>query len=109
MLLDQRARTRPVMAPFFGRNARCDRSAGVLLRRLRCPVVFVAAYKTPKDLRWRFRAHEVLLPDDVAGKSAEEICTAVNQKLEAMILEESDQYFWLHDRYRGAQAEDGLA
>ncbi len=102
MLLDQRARKRPIMAPFFGRNARCDRSAGVLLRRLRCPVVFVAAYKTSDDLRWRFHAQDVLLPGDVAGKSPEEISADVNQKLESMILEEPDQYFWLHDRYRGA-------
>ena len=104
MLLDQRARKRPIMASFFGRNARCDRSAGVLMRRLRCPVVFISAFKEPEDLRWRFFAGHVLHPEDVAGKSPEEVTGLVNAKLETLILEQPDQNFWLHDRYRGAEA-----
>jgi lauroyl/myristoyl acyltransferase len=102
MLLDQRARKRPVMVPFFGRDARCDRSAGVLLRRLRCPVVFIACYKQPEDLRWRFFAGHVIHPEDVTGRSPEQITAMVNTKLEELILEEPEQNFWLHDRYRGA-------
>ena len=104
MLLDQRARMRPVFAPFFGRRARCDRSAGVLLRRLGCPVVFVAAYRTG-DLRWRFHARDVLMPDDIAGQPPETVTSLVNRHLEELILAEPEQYFWLHDRYRGADAE----
>ncbi|MDF1798974.1 MAG: lysophospholipid acyltransferase family protein [Planctomycetota bacterium] len=104
MLLDQRARMRPVFAPFFGRRARCDRSAGVLLRRLDCPVVFVAAYRTG-DLRWRFHARDVLLPADIAGQPPETVTALVNRHLEELILAEPEQYFWLHDRYRGAEAE----
>ena len=102
MLLDQRARKRPVMVPFFGREARCDRSAGVLLRRLRCPVVFIAAFKQPEDLRWRFYAGKVIHPEDVAGKSPEQVAGMVNTELEALILQHPEQNFWLHDRYRGA-------
>ena len=102
MLLDQRARKRPVMVPFFGRDARCDRSAGVLLRRLRCPVVFIAAFKQPEDLRWRFYAGKVIHPEDVAGKSPEQVAGMVNTELEALILQHPEQNFWLHDRYRGA-------
>jgi lauroyl/myristoyl acyltransferase len=109
MLLDQRARKRPVMAPFFGRPARCDRSAGVLLRRLRCPVVFVAVYKTGEDLRWRLQAQDILMPDDVVGVSPEDIATLVNQKLETMVLAEPNQYFWLHDRYQLSKPEMLLA
>lgn len=99
LLLDQRARKRPVLAPFFGRLARSDRSAGVLLRRLKCPVVFVVAYRTG-DLRWRFVAERVLFPEDVVGASPEEIVNLVNAELERQIMAAPEQYFWLHDRYR---------
>ena len=53
MLLDQRARQRPILAPFFGRPARCDRTAGVLLKRLRAPVLICACYRAEEPLRYR--------------------------------------------------------
>jgi lauroyl/myristoyl acyltransferase len=105
MLLDQRARTRPVFAPFFGRLARCDRSAGVLLRRLRAPAVIGACYMEG-PWRWRVHFHDVLHPRDLAGKSPEEIATTINTVLERLIRAAPEQYFWLHDRYREAEPED---
>ncbi|MCP5023312.1 MAG: lysophospholipid acyltransferase family protein [bacterium] len=99
MLLDQRARKKPVLAPYFGRLARSDRSAGVLLRRLKSPVVFLAVYRTG-DLRWRLDADRVLFPSDIVGKSPEEVAALINVELERQVLEAPDQYFWLHDRYR---------
>ncbi len=101
MLLDQRARTRPVFAPLFGRMARCDRSAGVLIRRLRAPVV-VGACWIEGPWRWRCHAHDLIEPGDIAGKSPEEIATMINACYERLILARPEQYFWLHDRYRGA-------
>jgi lauroyl/myristoyl acyltransferase len=101
MVLDQRARTRPVFAPFFGRMARCDRSAGVLLRRLRAPVVIGACW-IEGPWRWHARAHDLIEPKDIAGMSPEEIATRINACFERLILARPDQYFWLHDRYRGA-------
>ncbi|MDZ4773122.1 MAG: lysophospholipid acyltransferase family protein [Planctomycetota bacterium] len=105
MLLDQRARTRPVFAPFFGRLARCDRSAGVLLRRLRAPAVIGACYMEG-PWRWRVSFHDVLHPRDLAGQSPEDISTTINRVFERLILKAPAQYFWLHDRYRGADAAD---
>jgi KDO2-lipid IV(A) lauroyltransferase len=105
MLLDQRARTRPVFAPFFGRLARCDRSAGVLLRRLRAPAVIGACWMDG-PWRWRVSFQDVLHPRDLAGKSPEEISTAINAVFERLIRAAPEQYFWLHDRYRGAEASD---
>ena len=101
MLLDQRARKRPVFAPFFGRMARCDRSAGVLLRRLRAPIV-VGACWIDGPWRWHARAHDLIEPADIAGLSPEEIATKINGCYERLILARPEQYFWLHDRYRGA-------
>jgi KDO2-lipid IV(A) lauroyltransferase len=100
LILDQRARRRPVHAPFFGRRARCDRSAAVLLKRLRAPIVFAACYRTSTPWRWRLVAPAVLWPADLAGRSVEEITAVVNRELEKLILAAPEQYFWLHDRYR---------
>ena len=102
LMLDQRARKRPLLAPFFGRPARCDRTAAVLLKRLRVPVVVGACYLTAIPWRWRVRVPVVLWPADLEGKSVEEVTARINLEFEKLILEAPDQYFWLHDRYRGA-------
>jgi KDO2-lipid IV(A) lauroyltransferase len=102
LMLDQRARKRPVMAPFFGRAARCDRSAAVLLKRLRAPIVFAACYRTGTPWRWRLEVPTVLWPKDLEGQTVEAITARVNGELEKLILAAPEQYFWLHDRYRGA-------
>lgn len=104
MVLDQRARLRPVLAPFFGRMARCDRSAGVLMRRLRTPILVGACFRTG-PWRWRVKIPTVIHPDELAGASPEDVVTRLNREFEARILEVPDQYFWLHDRYRGADPE----
>ena len=100
LLLDQRARKKPVVVPFFGRPARCDRSAGVLMRRLRVPVVVVGCFRGDEPLTWRWVFTEVLQPEELAGASPEEVATRVNAALERLILRAPDQYFWLHDRYK---------
>jgi KDO2-lipid IV(A) lauroyltransferase len=105
LLLDQRARKKPVLAPFFGRPARCDRSAGVLLRRLRVPVLIYACLRGERPLSYRIVCPAVLWPDELAGASPEEIAGRINAVLERMILAHPDQYFWLHDRYRDTPLE----
>ena len=44
----------------------------------------------------------VIWPEESAGKSPEEIATLVNREIERLVLEHPEQYFWLHERYRGA-------
>jgi len=105
LLLDQRARKRPVLAPFFGRPARCDRSVGVLLKRLQVPVVLGTCLCTERPLHYRVEVGDVLWPDQLSGKSPEEISALVNRFLEQRILEHPEQYFWLHDRYRDTPLE----
>ena len=102
LLIDQRARQRGVLVPFFGRLALCDRSAGVLLKRLKAPITVGAVYLTDKPFHVRVDAQTVFQPEDFALHSVEEIISRINGKIEALILKEPDQYFWLHDRYRGA-------
>ncbi len=114
LLLDQRAREKPVLAPFFGRPARCDRAAAVLIKRLRIPILVAACFVLPPErFRYRFVLRTVLWPDELAGAEIEEVVARVNAEIEALVRERPEQYFWLHDRYRktplempGAEAED---
>lgn len=105
MLLDQRARQRPVHAPFFGRQARCDRSAGVLIRRLGAPVVFLSCFQTERPMHYRARFGPCILPEQIQGVSPEDIARRINAVYEDMIREDPDQYFWLHDRYKNTPLE----
>lgn len=100
MLLDQRARKRPILAPYFGRPARCDRSAGVLVRRLKVPVVLLATYRAEKPLTWRLEFFDVIGPEEVTKLGPVGVATRINASLEKMIRKEPEQNFWLHDRYR---------
>lgn len=106
MLLDHRSRGKPVWAPFFGRVAACDRSAGVLLRRLGAPILFVGIYEQDGPRPLRAELHTVLRPEDLAGLNPEAIARRVNAELEALILREPTQYFWLHDRYKDKPPAD---
>jgi len=104
MLLDQRARKRPVLAPYFGRPACCDRSAGVLMKRLRTPVLVGSCLRTA-PWRWRVHIPTVIHPDELAGVDPDAIVARLNREFETAIRAAPDQYFWLHDRYRGATPE----
>jgi KDO2-lipid IV(A) lauroyltransferase len=105
LLLDQRANHKPVMAPFFGRMARCDRSAGVLLKRLRAPVVMGACFKNERPFSYTAHIPTVIEPAEIVRKTPEEIATRINLEFEGLIRQHPEQYFWLHDRYRDTPAE----
>lgn len=109
LMVDQRARLKTVVAPFFGRPAHCERAVAVFARRLGVPVAFGAVYRT--DRRWHYRAEyrQVLWPEDLAGRSLEEVTTRINAELERMILAAPEQYFWIHDRFRGAPEPESAA
>lgn len=105
LMLDQRPRRGGVPGLFFGRPASSDRSAGVLLKRLRAPIVFAAAWRVG-ERRWKLVAETMVEPAEFAGRDPLEVVERVNRELERLILREPDQVFWLHDRYgvrRGAR------
>ncbi|MCB9916691.1 MAG: lysophospholipid acyltransferase family protein [Planctomycetes bacterium] len=102
MLLDQRPSGKHVVAPFFGRPAPCERGAAVLLKRMRVPVLIGANYLTDEPFRYDLRVTRVLQPEELAELSIVELVTLLNREMEALILRHPEQYFWLHDRYRGA-------
>ncbi len=102
LLLDQRARGKTMLAPFFGRPAHCERSIPLLARRLRRPVFFAACYRTERPFHYRVAASRVMWPDELARCSPEHLLGEINREMERMILAAPEQYFWLHERYRNA-------
>ena len=104
LLLDQRPHGKAVIAPFFGRPARSERGAAVLLRRLSVPVIMGACFTTEVPYRYRMSFRTVLTPEELSGASPEAIVSRVNAETEKLILGHPEQYFWLHDRFRDAPA-----
>lgn len=102
LLVDQRAHKKTVLAPFFGRQAHCERGVAVFAKRLGVPLVFAACYRTERPWHYRAEFGPVLWPEDLAGESLVAITTRINAQFERMIRACPEQYFWLHDRYRGA-------
>ncbi|MCC7012694.1 MAG: lysophospholipid acyltransferase family protein [Planctomycetes bacterium] len=102
LMLDQRARGKTIVAPFFGRPAHCERSIPILVRRLKKPVVFGATYRTARPFHYRTVIDRVLWPEELSRLGPEAIASAINREMERQILVAPEQYFWLHDRYRKA-------
>lgn len=106
LLLDQRARVKPVLAPFFGRPARCDRSAGVLVKRLKAPVMLAYCLRLPgRKRRYRLECGPVFWPEQVSRWNPEQFAARINAEFERKIRHYPEQYFWLHDRYRDTPVE----
>jgi KDO2-lipid IV(A) lauroyltransferase len=106
LMLDQRARGRALSVPFFGRPARCDRSAGVLMKRLRVPAIVGACFETGEPMRYRIRFYDVLQPTEIRAADLETITARINHAYERMIQDAPEQYFWLHDRYKDTPGEE---
>jgi lauroyl/myristoyl acyltransferase len=47
----------------------------------------------------------VLWPADLAGLDPEAVAALLNVEFEKLIRRAPEQYFWLHDRYRGISAQ----
>lgn len=106
LLVDQRAHRRFVEAPFFGRMASCDRTLGVLAKRVPQPILVFACLGTSDPERFRFVAPKVIEPEEFDGLSAPEITARVNREIESLIRMAPEQYLWLHDRFRDRPAKD---
>jgi len=100
MILDQRTSGRALLAPFFGRLARCERAPGVLLKRQRVPIVMARCLMAEEPLHYRLELGLVLDPAEWGARAVEEIVARINQEFERTIRANPEQYVWIHDRYR---------
>lgn len=106
LLVDQRSHKGFVEAPFFGRMAACDRTFGVLTRRVPQPILVYACLGTCDPERFRFVAPKVIDPKEFTGLDATSITSRVNQEIESLIRMAPEQYLWLHDRFRDRPANN---
>ncbi len=104
-LLDHRARSKPVYAPFFGRPAACERSASVLIKRTKVPLCFLACYEGQGEQPYDLVLGPVVEAEDLAGLSPAALSGVINHQFEVMIRRAPEQYFWLHDRFRNTPSD----
>jgi KDO2-lipid IV(A) lauroyltransferase len=103
MVIDQNQRLRPVLAPFFGAPARCERSAAAIALRGGYPVVVAGVVRVGKGMRFRALYEDAVtfVPSGDAEGDLVAAVTTLNGLLERLIRRAPEQYLWIHDRYRG--------
>ncbi len=86
-----------VWAPFFGQPAYTMTLAGSLARHTGAPLLLVCGERMPRGLGFRIHVRPIKLP---LAESDEAVAAAMNQQLEALILEYPSQYLWGYARYK---------
>jgi KDO2-lipid IV(A) lauroyltransferase len=100
--VDQNQRLRGMFVPFFGEPASTERAAATLAVRKRVPIVVGACLRRGNRFRFRLRLETIPLPPRTGDPDADvRACiAAINSRLERLILDDPEQYLWIHDRYR---------
>jgi KDO2-lipid IV(A) lauroyltransferase len=86
--------------PFFGRPAKTPRGPAVFALRLNVPVFFAASVRLPDG---RYVLHFEAVPViDTGNREADvdAVVLAYTQRLEAIVRQYPEQYFWQHRRWR---------
>jgi Kdo2-lipid IVA lauroyltransferase/acyltransferase len=108
MLADQDTdRVRCVTVPFFGRPARTPVGPAYLSRRTGAPIVPVYIRRRREDrTRHLIRFYPPIHPDPAMGEEedAARMTAETNACLEAEIREAPEQWAWIHDRWKSAEA-----
>lgn len=87
-----------VFAPFFGVPAYTMTLLARLAKRTGAAIIFTCAERLPAG--HGFDLHFAAAPEDLARRSIEEITTAVNEGVEALIRPRPAQYQWSYKRLR---------
>jgi KDO2-lipid IV(A) lauroyltransferase len=100
ILSDQHAGDHGVKAPFFGRICSTTPAPAVFALRYHCPLHVGICYRTAPG-RWRMEIHDAIPtlenghPREIAA-----IMTDVNKILEAAVLRDPANWFWVHNRWK---------
>lgn len=98
MLVDQHAGDHGIWIPFFGRLASTTPLPSLLARRTGASIVPLFVHTQPNALpRWKV---EFSSPIEVHGRTDGEIMAELHSRLEAEILRDPSDWFWLHDRWK---------
>ncbi|MBK8166666.1 MAG: hypothetical protein IPK64_12045 [bacterium] len=106
LLLDQDAGAAGLRIPFLGREASAWSGAARFSLQTGCPVIPMAIIRQP-DGSHVLSVGTPLLPGGRAGDEAgiRGYTTAISAAVERFVLENPDQWFWVHRRWKEAERE----
>ncbi len=94
MLVDQKMND-GIAVPFFGRDAMTAPATAQLALKFGVPIIPVQVIRKNKT-EFKVIIHQ---PLDIEGKNEYEIMCEINNLLEEWILENPEQWFWVHKRW----------
>lgn len=100
--VDQNQRKRGIFVPFFGKLASTERSAAALAVRKGYPVMTGTCRRIGSGFRFKTYIDELIYPESTGNleEDVKALVTQINARLEQHILAASEQYLWIHNRYR---------
>jgi KDO2-lipid IV(A) lauroyltransferase len=102
LLADQYAGPKGCWVQFFNRPASAHKAIGLLSLDYDAPIAICSVRRLDKPLQFEMRLWEVLDPRDVTARidSIRDLTQWYTAKLEEMIREAPEQYWWLHRRWK---------
>ncbi len=88
------------LLPFLGHPAKTALSLGEIALRVNALVIPYFGIRQPDGLSF-----QIEVEDPIPHTTPEEMLTQLNQRLEAQIARNPAQWFWVHRRWKGAQAK----
>jgi KDO2-lipid IV(A) lauroyltransferase len=100
LLSDQHAGNSAIWTPFLGRNCSTTPAVAILALRYNSPLLTAICYRTSLA-RWTIEIGDEI-PTREAGqpRSVEAIMSDVNRALEAAVLRDPANWFWVHNRWK---------
>jgi KDO2-lipid IV(A) lauroyltransferase len=99
-LADQDAGPHGVFVPFFGRLTSTPKGAAVFALRAKCPIIIVLCVRQ-KNGATKLNFTEVPMPNTGdEDKDIEAINTFYSKKLEDIVREYPEQWFWFHRKWK---------
>ena len=100
VLVDQHAGDKGIWCPFFGRLASTTNLAALMALRTGAAMLPVGIYTTGLA-RWKLVIEPALeMPEGESGKVIEALTAEMNLRLEDVIRESPEDWFWVHNRWK---------
>ncbi len=103
LLADQHAGQGGLRLPFLGHDCSTSAAPAIFARRYRCRLFVAICYRVALA-RWRIEpGPEIPTHERGAPRSTEAIMLDVNRALEAAVLRDPANWFWVHNRWRPSE------
>jgi KDO2-lipid IV(A) lauroyltransferase len=104
VLADQSAGPRGLAVDFFGRGASTSKGVAILALQHQAPMLVVGVRKYSEPMRYEVVVEDIIYPEEYNGYRADavrRITQRYTSALERVIRTAPEQYFWLHNRWKG--------